>query len=57
MVGGSIAAVFLAVFLGLAISMIGSKKMSMVMWKPNKKEGLASLVKLFEAVKVVVLAT
>jgi len=46
------ARVFLNVFLGLFISMIGSKKIGMVMWKPNKKEDLVFLEELFEAGKV-----
>jgi NADPH:quinone reductase-like Zn-dependent oxidoreductase len=52
-VGGSTAAIFQAVFLGPLISMIGSKKMGLVMWKPNKKEDLVFLQELFEAGKVV----
>jgi len=35
------------------ISMMGSKKMGVVMWKPNKKEDLVFLKELFEAGKVV----
>ncbi len=53
MVGGPMARVFLNVLLGLFISMIGSKKIGMVMWKPNKKEDLVFLDELFEAGKVV----
>ncbi|GAF85296.1 unnamed protein product, partial [marine sediment metagenome] len=37
-VGGSTAAIFQALLLGPLISMTGSKKMGVVMWKPNKKE-------------------
>jgi NADPH:quinone reductase-like Zn-dependent oxidoreductase len=33
--------------------MTGSKKMGLVMWKPNKKEDLVFLQDLFEAGKVV----
>jgi NADPH:quinone reductase-like Zn-dependent oxidoreductase len=33
--------------------MTGSKKIGIVMWKPNKKEDLAYLEELFEAGKVV----
>jgi NADPH:quinone reductase-like Zn-dependent oxidoreductase len=53
MVGGPMARVFLNVFLGLFISMIGSKKIGMVMWKPNKREDLVFLEELFEDGKVV----
>ena len=52
-VGGSMAAVFQALFLGPLISMIGSKKMGIVMWRPNKKEDLVFITELFEAGKVV----
>jgi NADPH:quinone reductase-like Zn-dependent oxidoreductase len=52
-VGGSTAAIFQAFFLGPLISMMGSKKMGVVMWKPNKKEDLVFLKELFEAGKVV----
>jgi NADPH:quinone reductase-like Zn-dependent oxidoreductase len=52
-VGGSAAAVFQALLLGPLISRMGSKKMGVVMWKPNKKEDLAFLEELFEAGKVV----
>jgi len=52
-VGGSTAAIFQALFLGPLISMTGSKKMGIVMWKPNKKEDLVFLKELFEAGKVV----
>jgi NADPH:quinone reductase-like Zn-dependent oxidoreductase len=52
-VGGSTAAIFQALFLGPLISMTGSKKMGVVMWKPNKKEDLVFLKELFEAGKVV----
>ncbi|MBC2727789.1 NAD(P)-dependent alcohol dehydrogenase [Desulfosporosinus sp.] len=52
-VGGSTAAIFQALFLGPLISMTGSRKMGIVMWKPNKKEDLVFLKKLFEAGKVV----
>ena len=53
MVGGPIARVFLNVLLGLFISLIGSKKIGMVMWKPNRKEDLVSLEELFKAGTVV----
>jgi NADPH:quinone reductase-like Zn-dependent oxidoreductase len=52
-VGGSTVAIFQALFLGPLISMTGSKKMGIVMWKPNKKEDLDFLKELFEAGKVV----
>jgi len=45
--------VFLNMLLGPLISMTGSKKMGLVMWKPNKKEDLVFLKELFEAGKVV----
>ena len=51
-VGGSGAALFQAVFLGPLISMTGSKKLGILMWKPNKKEDLAFLKELLEAGKV-----
>ncbi len=53
MVGGPMARVFLKVLLGLFISMIGSKKIGMVMWKPNKREDLVFLEEVFENGKVV----
>jgi NADPH:quinone reductase-like Zn-dependent oxidoreductase len=52
-VGGSTAAIFQALFLGPLISRTGSKKMGVVMWKPNKKEDLDFLKELYEAGKVV----
>jgi len=52
-VGGSMTRVFLNILLGLLISMTGSKKMGLTMWKPNKKEDLDFLTELFEAGKVV----
>jgi NADPH:quinone reductase-like Zn-dependent oxidoreductase len=51
-VGGSTAAIFQAVFLGPLISRIGSKRISIGMWKPNNSEDLALLTELFEAGKV-----
>jgi len=53
LVGGSTAAIFQAVFLGPLISMIGSKKIGLGMWKPNNNEDLALLTELFEAGRVV----
>jgi len=52
-VGGSMTRVFLNMLLGPLISMIGSKKMGLGMWKPNKEEDLAFLKELLEAGKVV----
>jgi NADPH:quinone reductase-like Zn-dependent oxidoreductase len=53
MVGGSMARVFLNMPLGTLFSRTGSKKIGLVMWKPNKKEDLDFLQELFEAGKVV----
>ena len=47
------AAIFQALLLGPLISMTGSKKMGVVMWKPNNKKDLDLLKELFEAGKVV----
>ncbi len=52
-VGGSTAAIFQALLLGPLISKIGSKKVGIGKWKPNNKEDLALLEKLFEAGQVV----
>jgi NADPH:quinone reductase-like Zn-dependent oxidoreductase len=52
-VGGTTAAIFQAFTLAPLISMTGTKKMGVVMWKPNDKEDLAILKKLCEAGKVV----
>jgi NADPH:quinone reductase-like Zn-dependent oxidoreductase len=52
MVGGSMTRVFFNVLLGLLISMTGSKKIGVLMWKQNKKEDLDYLTELFEAGKV-----
>lgn len=51
MVGGSSAIVNQLLFLGPWISMTGSKKMSLLLHKPNKDLGF--LIELFEAGKVV----
>ncbi len=51
MVGGSMARVFQLMFLGPWVSMIGSKKMGILMHKPNK--GLDFMTGLLEAGKVV----
>ncbi|MGB6340530.1 MAG: zinc-binding dehydrogenase, partial [Candidatus Aminicenantaceae bacterium] len=48
--GGSWARVYQTMFLGPLISMTGSRKMRILMYKPNK--GLAFMIKLFEAGKV-----
>ncbi len=53
MVGGSGAAILQAFVLGPLISMTGSKKLGIVMWKPNNQEDLAILEDLFTAGKVV----
>jgi NADPH:quinone reductase-like Zn-dependent oxidoreductase len=53
MVGGSGVAILQAFILGPLISMTGSKKMGIVMWKPNNQEDLAILEALFSAGKVV----
>jgi len=53
MVGGSGAAILQSFLLGPFISMSGSKKMGIVMWKPNNQEDLAILEELFDAGKVV----
>jgi NADPH:quinone reductase-like Zn-dependent oxidoreductase len=49
---GSIARLFQAMFLGPLISMTGSRKMGMLMWKPFKQEDVAMLRELIEAGKV-----
>jgi NADPH:quinone reductase-like Zn-dependent oxidoreductase len=51
MVGGSMARVFKAALLGPLISR--SKKMGIVVWRPNKKEDMVFLTELLEADKVV----
>ncbi len=53
MVGGSLATLLQVVFLGALISRIGSKKIGLNTWEPNKREDLALLAELFEAGKVV----
>ncbi len=50
MVGGSMARFFQIMFLGLWISMLGSKKIGILAHKPNKD--LAFIIELFEAGKV-----
>jgi NADPH:quinone reductase-like Zn-dependent oxidoreductase len=51
MVGGSMGRIFKTAILGPLISR--SKKMSIVVWKPNKKEDMVFLTELLEAGKVV----
>ena len=51
MIGGSTPRILQTVFLGSWISLIGSKKMGLVLHKPNKD--LAFMIELFEAGKVV----
>ena len=51
-VGGSTAAIFQAFFLGPRISKNGTKKLGVVMQKPNRREDLDFLQELFEAGKV-----
>ncbi|MHA1945666.1 MAG: NAD(P)-dependent alcohol dehydrogenase [Candidatus Hodarchaeales archaeon] len=53
MIGGSVARIFQISFLGLLISLFGSKKMGILMWRPNKKEDSIFLTDLLEAGKVV----
>ena len=50
--GGSWARVIQAMFLGPMISMTGSKKMHVLMYKPNKKEDVDFMKELLEAGKV-----
>ena len=45
-------AIFQALLLGPLISATGSKKMGILMWRPNSESDLAYLVELFEAGKV-----
>jgi NADPH:quinone reductase-like Zn-dependent oxidoreductase len=53
MVGGSVATLVQVLSLGALISRIGSKRIGLNAWKPNKREDLAFLAELFEAGKVV----
>jgi NADPH:quinone reductase-like Zn-dependent oxidoreductase len=53
MVGGSVATLLQIVSLGALISKIGSKRIGLNAWEPNKREDLAFLAELFEAGKVV----
>jgi len=52
MVGGSGVAILQAFTLGPLISMTGSKKMGIVMWKPNNQEDLEFLEELYASGKV-----
>jgi NADPH:quinone reductase-like Zn-dependent oxidoreductase len=52
-VGGSRLTIFQALFIGTLISLIGSKKMGLMTWKPNKKEDLDFIKELIESGKVV----
>jgi NADPH:quinone reductase-like Zn-dependent oxidoreductase len=52
-VGGSLATILQSFSLGPLISMTGSKKLGIAMWKPNNAEDLATLEELFAAGKVV----
>ena len=52
MIGGSLAAILQTFTLGPLISMSGSKKMGIVMWKPNNQKDLAILEALITAGKV-----
>jgi NADPH:quinone reductase-like Zn-dependent oxidoreductase len=51
MVGGSVASILQAIFLGALISLVGSKKMGILVHNPNKD--LADIKKLFESSKVI----
>jgi NADPH:quinone reductase-like Zn-dependent oxidoreductase len=51
-VPGSMTRMFQAMFLGPLISMAGSRKMGMLMWKPFKKGDVAFLTELIEAGRV-----
>ncbi len=53
MVGGSTATLFQILLLGALISRMGSKRIGLNAWKPNKREDLAFLAELFKAGKVV----
>jgi NADPH:quinone reductase-like Zn-dependent oxidoreductase len=53
MVGGSVATLIQVLLLGALISRIGSQRIGLNAWTPNKREDLAFLAELFEAGKVV----
>jgi NADPH:quinone reductase-like Zn-dependent oxidoreductase len=52
MVGGSLSTILQAFSLGPVLSMAGSKKLGIVVWKPNNKEDLATLAGLVAAGRV-----
>ena len=52
-VGGSTGLLFKIIFLGPLITLFGSKKIGIGVWKPNKKEDLVFINELLEAGKVV----
>ena len=51
-VGGSSARIFQTMTLGSVISMTGSQKMGLLIWKPNQKEDMVFLIDLLETGKV-----
>ncbi|MBY8992064.1 MAG: NAD(P)-dependent alcohol dehydrogenase [Candidatus Lokiarchaeota archaeon] len=53
LVGGSKGTILQTIFLGPLISIFGSKKMGLVVWKPNNKDDMDSIKELFEAGKIV----
>ncbi|NVM44675.1 MAG: NAD(P)-dependent alcohol dehydrogenase [Candidatus Lokiarchaeota archaeon] len=53
LIGGSNGPIYQNIFLGPLVSLFGSKKMGIMMWKSNKKESMVSLGELFEAGKFV----
>jgi NADPH:quinone reductase-like Zn-dependent oxidoreductase len=53
LVGGSRFIIFQALFLGPLLSLAGSKKMSLMAWKPNNKEDLDFIKELIESGKLV----
>ena len=53
MVGGSLPAILQAFLLGPLVSMTGSRKTGIVMWKPNDRPDLEILAELFASGKVV----
>ncbi len=52
LVGGSRFTIFQTLFLGPLISLVGSKKMSLMAWKPNNKEDLDFIKELIESGKL-----
>ena len=53
MIGGSRFLIFQALFLGSVISLVGSKKMSLMAWEPNNIEDLDFIKGLIESGKLV----